>query len=277
MFLSRGVCQPYLFVHLADDDLISSVKAQTKDEDVTQGTEQQGIPERAKYLEKAVEEKEREEAVKRNDGKQKSSTPKMLLAASGLTESYNLKGQTESCSSLQLVDKSSGVSNHHCLISQPASPATVSFLPHGLHLTAEEIEVTPGIEAKTFPEVSLIESIPEIHRSQASIKFIPCCPEIKLRVSPKPDATFSEVVSDHSNGVSNWPLKGSHETEKNQKRPTPSPRKTRQHSSEATCSSCDFNTVRADLLKSKPQNTSPERELRTPRARSNAAGVEESK
>lgn len=277
MFLSSGVCQPYLFIHLADDDLISIVKAQTKDEDVTQGTEQQGIPERAKYLEKAEEEKEREEAVKRSGRKQKSSTPKKLLAASGLTESYNLKGQTESCSSLQLVGKSAGVSNHHCLIAQPTSPATVSFLPHGLNLTAEEIEVTPGIEAKTFPEVSLTESLPESHRSQASVKFIPCYSEIKLRVTPKPDATFSEVVSDHSSGVSNWPLKGSHETERNQKRPTPSPRKTRQYSPEATRSSCDFSTVRADLLKSKPRSTSPDRELRTPRARSNAAGLEESK
>lgn len=283
MFLSRGVLQPHLFIQFAGDDLIGSLKAQTKDEDVNQRREQQGIPERHKYLEMAEEEKEREEARKRSDRKQKknghSSTSKKLLTTNGLTESYIPKGETEmmsstqSCSAHLLVEESVGVSNRHCLLSQPASPATVSFLPHVLHLTAEEIAVTAGIDAETFPELSLIESLPETHRSHVSLKSSPCCPEIKLRVSPKPDAMFSEVVSNHSSG----PLKGSHESEKHQKRPTSSPRKTRQHSPEATCSSRSFNTVRADLLKSKHQTTSPDRELRTPRARSHAAGVDDSR
>lgn len=272
-------------MYLAGDDLIGSLRVQTMDDDVSQRKEEQGIrclPERDKYLERTEEEKDGEEAGKRSDRKQKksehSSTSKKLVTTNGLTEGYIPKGETEtmsstqSCSAHLLAMEPAGVSSRHCLISQPASPATVSFLPHLLHLTAEEIAASPGIEAETFPELSLIESLAETHRSHMSLKSSPRSPEMKLRASAQPAAMFSEeVVSNHYSGVRNGPLKGSLESDQHHKRPTPSPRKTRLRAPEATYSS------HSHFLKSKHQTTSPDREPRTPRARSNAAGVDESR
>lgn len=271
-------------MYLAGDDLIGSLRVQTMDDDVSQRKEEQGIrclPERDKYLERTEEEKDGEEEGKRSDRKQKksehSSTSKKLVTTNGLTEGYIPKGETETMSSTQscsahLLAMEPAVSSRHCLISQPASPATVSFLPHLLHLSAEEIAASPGIEAETFPELSLIESLAETHRSHMSLKSSPRSPEMKLRASAQPAAMFSEeVVSNHYSGVRNGPLKGSLESDQHHKRPTPSPRKTRLRAPEATYSS------HSHFLKSKHQTTSPDREPRTPRARSNAAGVDESR
>lgn len=171
-----------------------------------------------------------------------------------------------------------GVSSRHCPISQPALPITAPTLPHLRHFTAEEIAAAPGIDAETLPEMSFIESLPESHRSHISLTSSPCRPEIKLRAPSQPAATFSEeVMSNPYSGVSNGPLKGSVKSHQHHKEPTPSPRKTRQHFPEATYSSRSLSTVGTDSLKCNHQSTSPHREPRTPRARRDAAEVDESR
>ncbi|XP_051267620.1 microtubule organization protein AKNA isoform X1 [Dicentrarchus labrax] len=226
------------------DDLIGSLTAQTLDEEV----------------------------------RQRRSTSRELGSTNGVVESYISKGETEKISSTAM--ELAGVSNHHCPISQPASHVTAPTFPHLLHFTAEEIAAAPGIEAETFPEMSSIESLPESHRSHmsshVSLKSSPF-PEIKLKAL-QPEATFSEeVMSDHYSRVSTGPLNGSDKSHKPHKQPTPSPRKTRLPSPEVTYSPCSLSRVKDDSLKFKHQTTSPDRELKRPPARSNAAELDESR
>lgn len=242
---------------LAGDDLMGSLKARTVDEEVRQRKEEWGIEclhERDKYLDMTEEEKDGEKAGKRSDRKRRKNEHSALL----------------------LAMEPAGVSNHHCPISQPATAPT---FPHLQHFTAEEIAAAPGIEAETFPEMSFIESLSESHRSHTSPKSSPRCPKIKLRDSLQPAAMFSEeVTSNHYSGASNGPLKGSVKSDKHHKQPIPSPRKTRPHSPEATYSRTrSSRTARAGSLKFKHQTTSPDREQGTPRARSNAAELDESR
>ncbi|XP_027134409.1 AT-hook-containing transcription factor isoform X3 [Larimichthys crocea] len=251
------------------DDLIGSFKALAVDEEVRQWKEEQRMgchPERDKFL--TEEEKDGEEAGKRSDRKSKknehASTSSLDVNAINIAH--------------LLAMEPAGVSSHHCPISQPAPPVTANTFPHLLHFTAAELATCPGIEAETFPEMSFIESLPESPRSNMSLKSSPRCPELKLRASLQPAAMFSEeVVPNHSSGVSNGPLKESDKSNKHQKMPTPSPRKTRQHSPEATHSTRSLSSVGTDSLKCKHQTTSPDREQRTPRARSKAVEVDESR
>lgn len=253
-------CLPisHLSMSLAGDDLTGSLKAWRVDEEVGHMKEEEGIG-----LPETEEENDGEEASKRGYRKRKkrehNSTSRELGTVSGLADNYISKG----------------VSNRHCPISQPASPATAPSLPHLLHFTAEEIAAAPGIEAETFPEMSFTESLPESPRSHTSLKFSPRCAQINFGASLQPAAMFSEeVMSNHSSRVSDGPLKAS---DKHHKQPTPSPRKMKQHSPEATSSKTrSYSTVRADSLKFKHHTTSLDRELRTG-ARRKAAEVDESR
>ncbi|XP_070781121.1 microtubule organization protein AKNA [Enoplosus armatus] len=255
------------------DDLMGSLKAWTVDEEVRQRKGEQGIeclPDT--YLDMTEEERAGEGVGKRSARRRKknehSSTSRGFGTTNGLAESYIFKGFTRSGGAHLLNMEPAGVSNHHCPTSQSDSPVTAPTFPHLLHFTAEEIAAAPGIEAETFPETSFIESLSESRRSHISLKSSPRGPEVMLRAS---------LQSDHHSGVSNGPLKESAKSEKHHKKPTPSPRKTMQHSSDAAYSrSRSLSTVRADSLKF-TETTSPDREPGTPRTRSNAAEVDESR
>ncbi|XP_031133408.1 microtubule organization protein AKNA isoform X3 [Sander lucioperca] len=266
------------------EDLTGSLKARTVDEEVRQRKDEQGtecVPEWDKYL-------DGEESGKRIDTKRKKNnnirTSRELGTTNDLAESYISKGDIEkisstlSCSTRLLAMEPATVSNHHCQISQPASPATALTFPILRHFTAEELAAAPGIDAETFPEISLTESHPESHRSHTSLKSSPH-PDVKLRVSLQPAAMFSEeVMSNPDSAVSNEPLKTSDKSNKSHKQPTPLPRKIRQLSPEATYSRTrSLNIAKADSLKFKHKNPNPDREPRTPRARNNAAEVNESR
>ncbi|KAM9338393.1 uncharacterized protein akna [Symphorus nematophorus] len=262
------------------DDFTGSLTAWTVDEEVKQGIG--CFPETDKYLDMTEEEKDEKKAGKRSDRmrnkNEPSCTSRELGTRNGLTESYTSKGETEkmsstpSCSAHPLAMEPAAVSSHHCQKSQPASPAPT--FPHLLHFTAEEMAAAPGIEAETFPEMSFIESLSESHKSPISFKPSPRCPEIKPRASLQPATMFSEeVMSNHYCGVSNGPLKGSDKSDKQHKRPTPSPRTMKQHS--PMYSACSPKT--AGSLKCKHETTSPDRDPRTRRAKNNAAEVDESR
>ncbi|XP_078127511.1 LOW QUALITY PROTEIN: uncharacterized protein akna [Sander vitreus] len=265
------------------EDLTGSLKAWTVDEEVRQRKDEQGtecVPEWDKYL-------DGEEAGKRIDTKRKKNnirTSTALGTTNDLAESYISKGDIEkisstlSCSARLLAMEPATVSNHHCQISQPASPATALTFPLLRHFTAEELAAAPGIDAETFPEISLTESHPESHRSHTSLKSSPH-PDVKLRASLQPAAMFSEeVMSNPDSAVSNEPLKTSDKSNKSHKPPTPLPRKIRQLSPEATYSRTrSLSIAKAESLKFKHKNPNPDREPRTPRARNNAAEVNESR
>ncbi|XP_037607862.1 microtubule organization protein AKNA isoform X1 [Sebastes umbrosus] len=245
-------------------------------EDLMGRAEEQGIecvPEWDKYFDMTEEEEDGEEAVKRSVRNSKKN--KELGTTNGLAEISS----TGSCSGHLLAMEPARASNHHCPISQPASPVTAPTFPHLLHFTAEEIAAAQGIDAEPFPEMSCTESLPESHRSHISLKSSPRCPEVKLRASLQPAAMFSEaVVSNHYSGASNGPLKASDKSDKPHKKPSPSPRKLKQPSPEATYSrTCSLSTAKADPLKFKHQSPGPDIEPRTPRARSAAAEVDESR
>ncbi|XP_032395438.1 microtubule organization protein AKNA isoform X2 [Etheostoma spectabile] len=253
------------------EDLTGSLKVrQRKDE---QGTE--CIPEWDKYLD--MTEEDREEAGKRIDKKREKnnniSTSRELGTTNDLAESYISKGDIEkigstlSCNARLFAMEPATVSNHHCQISKPASRP-----PHLRHFTAEELAAAPGIDAETFPELSLTESHLESHRSHTSLKSSPY-PDVKLRSSLQPAAVFSEeVMSNPDSGVSNEPLKA---LDKSHKQPT---RKIRQLSPEATYSRTrSLSIAKAESLKFKHKNPNPDREPRTHRARNNAAEVNESR
>jgi len=139
---------------------------------------------------------------------------------------------------------------------------TALTFPHLVHFTAEEIAAGgPGIDAESLPEMSFTESPPESHRSHARSS------------SRQPAAAFSEEgASEHYSGVN----KASLQPGKPHKRPTPSPRKTRPHSPEAT-KNLSLNAAKVNSLKYKPRTASPDKVQKTPRAGSNAAEMDESR
>lgn len=221
------------------------------------------LPDREQHLQSAEDE---EGAGMLSDRRQRWSEG----TKNGSTDGYFPRGVTEFtsfCSAPLSATQPAGDSSRRCPISQHAPVSAVPFLPHLLRLTAEEIAAAPGIEAETFSELSFTESLPETHGSHASLESGPRSPEVTLRASPQPAVLLAgDGVSDVHSGVSRGPLKGP--------RPTPSPRKTRRSSPEATHS---LSAVGPDLLKSQCHTTCPDGGPRTPRARSNAAGVDETR
>ncbi|XP_042251627.1 microtubule organization protein AKNA isoform X1 [Thunnus maccoyii] len=257
------------------DDTVGILRARTEDEEVRQRKEQQYLLERDEYLDMTEEEKDGEEEVKRGYRNKKKiehiSTSGEVRATTGLAGSYINKREnekiswTQSCSA-HLPAVEPAVSNHHCPVYQSTSPLTSSTLPHLLHFTAEEIASAPGIEAETLPDIGFTESLPESHSSCMSLKSSPRCPRKSERGELKglqPAAVFTEP--NQYSGVSNGPLKSD--------KPTPSPRKMRQHSPEATYSRTHaLSPLRADCSKSSPNG-----ELNTPRVRTNADLLNESR
>ncbi|XP_068572795.1 microtubule organization protein AKNA-like, partial [Cebidichthys violaceus] len=255
-------------------------------EDLMGRTEEQGmecVPQWDKYLDMTEEEKDGEEAGTSSDRKRKKnphpSTSTELGTTKGSAERYFSKGEIEEISSTLshlLAMGPATVFNQHCPISQPASPVTAPAFPNFLHFTAEELAAAPGIDAETLPEMSFTESPPESHRSHVSLTSSPRCAEVKLRDPLQPRAAMfsKEGVSNHYSGVNNGPLKASDKSGK----PTPSPRKMRQPSLESTYSRTrSLSKAKADSLKFKHRTASPDKEQQTPRARTNAAEMDESR
>ncbi|XP_068430488.1 microtubule organization protein AKNA isoform X2 [Clinocottus analis] len=213
---------------------------------------------------------------------QKIKKTKHPRTTNGLAESYISKGEIEETSSLQsfsiplLAMRPATVSDPHCPIPQSVS---APIFHHPLHFTAGGITAGPGIEAETLPEMSFTESPSESHKSHVNLKSSSHCDDVKLRASPPPAPVFSkEGVSNHYSEVNNAPLEASDKSGKPHKQPTPSPRKMRQHSSEALCSNNRFlNTAKVDSSKLKHLTASPDNDQRTPRARNNAAEMDESR
>ncbi|XP_013764386.1 AT-hook-containing transcription factor isoform X2 [Pundamilia nyererei] len=194
----------------------------------------------------------------------------------GLAEGYRDKEEKKEISSGQSSSvQLYAVDSVSCPASRSALPIAASILPHRLHFTAEELNTAPGIEAETFPEISFTESFQESNSSHVSLNSSPRCPEIKLRASPQPAALFSEqVISNHYRRLSNGPGKESGKRDKEHSHPTPTPRKIRKHSPEAAYSRTHSpGTVRPN----KQQNTRRDRDVVTPRTRSNAVAEDESR
>ncbi|XP_045923197.1 microtubule organization protein AKNA isoform X3 [Micropterus dolomieu] len=251
------------------DELKDSLKAWTVEEEVRQRKGEQGM-QCLSENDMTEEEKDGVKAGMRS-GKKRNKYEHSYISKGGIEKISSIR----SCSAHLLDMEAAGASSHHRPISQPASAVTVPTFPHLLHFTAEEIAAAPGIEAEILPEMSFIESLSESHRSHVSLETSPRGPKIKLRASLQPATMFSEELkSNHLSGVSHGPLEGSVKSDKHKKQPTPSPRKMRQRSPEAIHSRT--RSVRADL-KLKHQTTSPDGESRTPRARTDAAEVDESR
>uniref|UniRef100_UPI003AAF70CC uncharacterized protein akna n=1 Tax=Centroberyx gerrardi TaxID=166262 RepID=UPI003AAF70CC len=168
-------------------------------------------------------------------------------------------------------------------VSQSPSPPRAPTFPHLLYFSSEEIADVPGIEAETFPEMGFTESLPESYSSRLTHHPKPHWPhesereELNSRTSPKPAAISPEQgMSNHQNGVSNGPTGGSGKSNSNhRKRPTPSPRKMRQHSPEATYSRTrSLSKVWAGSSKSTYQNTSPERTPRESHCKTQARTID---
>nr|XP_046230707.1 microtubule organization protein AKNA isoform X2 [Scatophagus argus] len=269
------------------DNFTGSRKAGEK---VRQSKEKQGmgcLPGRDKYLDMTEEGKDGGEAGKTSNRKknktERSSTARELITTNGSSKSCISKGETwlkssvPSCSAHLLAMEPAGVSSHHCPVSQPASPVTSPTHPHLLHFTPEEVAAAPWIEAETLPEMSFTESLSESQMIHLNLRSSPRCPEIEIRASPQPAAMFSEeVVSNHYNGLNNGRSEGWQKSNKHHKQPTPSARKMRHLSPEDACSSRSLSIVGVDL-KCKHQTTSSDRVLKTPRTKSNAAAVDESR
>ncbi|XP_075936056.1 microtubule organization protein AKNA [Anarhichas minor] len=259
-------------------------------EDLMDRAEEQGmecVPQWDKYLDMTEEEKDGEEAGTSSDRKRKKnrhpSTSRELGTTKGLAERSISKREMEEISPTlyhRLAMGPATVSNHHCPISQPASPVTAPAFPHLCHFTAEELAAAPGIDAETLPEMSFTDSPPESHRSHVSLTSSPRCAEVKLGDPLQPGAAMfsKEGVSNHSSGVNNGPLKASDKSGKPQKQPTPSPRKVRQPSPQSTYSSNrSLSKAKADSLTLQHRTASPDKGQQTPRARTNAAEMDESR
>ncbi|XP_072228677.1 uncharacterized protein akna [Leuresthes tenuis] len=234
-----------------------------------------------KNLGMTEEEKDGEEEGKTTDRNRKKH---QLTDPSGhfgfrnaLAKGCNSKGQNKQISSVRSASvhrsgvEPAVVSRQHCPVSQS--------WPHLFHFTAEELATAPGIDAETFPEMDFTESLPEAHCTYTSPKSSPRCPEMQLRASPQPAASFSEKATlDHFSRLSHVPEEGSEKSDKHHKPPVPQPRKTKQCLSKAIYSSTNsLSTDRKDSSKSQRQNKSCDREPRAPRARCNAAEDEESR
>lgn len=248
--------QNHKSVYLADDDSICSSRARKTVKALSRWREEKG--------DKRAEGGGGEAKVcnglqKRRDV---SSTSNKHVTKNSLSENSMAKEETQMMSptpcssSFPLSFGPAGIPRHHCPTSQPASPARESFLPHLLHLTAEEIAATSLIEAETCPELYLTESLSDAHSSPASLKSSPRSVEIKPRAPPS-----------SSEGPSNR----SHELDQLQKEPPPSANRTKQPSHEAPLSPQSLQR------KSKFQTTFPARGTEIPRARSDSARVDESR
>lgn len=140
--------------------------------------------------------------------------------------------------------------HHHWPVSRSASPATAR-----LSRLLREAPVAPGTEAEALPDRSLIEGLPESHKSHTSLEPSQRGPGTKLRGPPQPAARFYEKVTEV----------------KHPKRATPSPSKRRQCSPEARQSS-PLSAAGTDSSEHRSQTRGPGREQRT-----QEAGLEESR
>lgn len=235
---------PFLstFLSLAGDGRMSSLRqTQIEGEEVRHRKIQQKkehLLKRDKYLDMTEDEKDGKKEGKKSENKRKKHDKSSTLGEFGAMK----------------------MSNHHCPVSQSALAVTAPTFPYPLHFTAEEIAAAPGIEAEIFPEMGSMESLPESHSSHIHLKSSPRCPrksETQELRGLQTAAVSSEQVMANCSGVCNGPLKGSVKSDKQRKMSQPSPGAThlRIHS---------HSTVRADSLTSRQ---SPDRELRTPRAR----------
>ncbi|XP_010794366.1 AT-hook-containing transcription factor [Notothenia coriiceps] len=262
------------------ENLIESFEAQQLARKVGQRKEEPG-KECVSEWEEYTEEKDGEVAEKRSDRKRENDQHKREIGTTnGFSESHTSKEEIEKTNSkpycgAHLSEKEPvRVSTHHRRISHPASPLTALPFPHLLHFSPEEMAAAQGIDTETFPDNSAAESLPESHRSHLSLESSPRCPEVKPRASLQLADMFSdEGTSNHCSRVSTLPSKGQ---DKSDKQPSPSPRKLRQPSPEATYPQTRFLGT-AKSLKFKQKTASPDRESRIPRPRSNAAEVDESR
>ncbi|KAM4634127.1 microtubule organization protein AKNA [Polymixia lowei] len=199
-----------------------------------------------------------------------SDADMITLEANGsfMSNCRNRTPVSDACRSSSLSPSST--SNLLRPISRPPSPSRALRHPHLLHFSAEELAHAPGIEAETFPDMGFTESLPESCSSRLSQPPKPHWPRESERVELKPKvssypATISpdQGMSYQQNGIGERLGKS---TINPRKRPTPSPRKMRHCSHEATSSgNCSLNKSRAASSNSSYEAASPDRGLRTPR------------
>ncbi|XP_008304145.1 AT-hook-containing transcription factor [Stegastes partitus] len=242
--------------------MIGSLKARIEDK------------KRDEHLDMTEEKKVGKKCDRKTKKHKHKSTSGELGATNGLSEGYASRRANEEISSTSYSVQPDGLSNQHCPVSHPASAVTAPSLLHLLHFTPEELAASPGIEAETFPEMDFTESLPESHCSH---KSSPRRAEIKLGASPQPTPRLSkEVPSDHYRRGSKSPGEGSGKS--HHKQPVPSPRKPMNRSPDATYSRTrSVSGVGADSFKCKQKNKGGDRKLKTPRGRSHAAAVDESR
>lgn len=267
-FLHNSMC-------LADEDLIESFEAQQLAGKVGQRKEEPGT-ERVSEWDRYTEETDGEVAWERSDRKRETDQHRRERGTThGFSGEEIEKTNSKPYCGAHLSEREPvRVSTHHRRISPPASPLTALSFPHLLHFTPEEMAAAQGIDTETLPDNSAAESLPESHRSHRSPESSTRCPEVKPRASLQPADMFSdEGTSKHRSRVSKLPSKGQ---DRSDKQPSPSPRKLRQPSPEATYpQSRSLGTAKS--LKFKQKTASPDGESRIPRPRSNAAEVDESR
>ncbi|XP_047425176.1 microtubule organization protein AKNA isoform X2 [Mugil cephalus] len=254
-------------------DMTGNLEAWTQHEEQKE-QEAEPPPEWDEYLGMTEEERDGEEEGQGHGRNGKihdhfsQSGPLHSLCEGSISERENLQtGLTRSYSVPLPSDDLAEVSAHYC-------PESHAF-PHLLHFTAEELASAPGIEAETFPEMGFTESLPESHCSHMSLKSSPRSPDTKLSASPQPAAAFPErVMTNNFSRVNNGPVEGSGKLDERHKQPIPAPRKTRQHSSEVSCSGAG-SRVRTDSVKSKQYNTKLIRDKGQMMSRSRNTAVEE--
>ncbi|XP_040914881.1 microtubule organization protein AKNA isoform X2 [Toxotes jaculatrix] len=248
------------------DGMSSSFKTQTEGEEMRQREEEQKIKHLSE-MDLTEEKKHGEEEKKRSDSKRKEHQPTSTLRELGAADGLAGIRSGRSCGVHPPAVEPAQVSNHHCPVSQSVS--AVPTFPHLLHFTAEEIASAPGIEAETFVEMDFTGSLPESHGSHINLKSSP-------RKSEKQELKRLQTATVFPGQACNGPLlKGSVKPDEHHEHPHCSQRKMSQPSPEATHSRIpSLSRVRADSLKSRQ---SPDRELRTPRSRTKANEVNESR
>ncbi|XP_026152809.1 microtubule organization protein AKNA isoform X2 [Mastacembelus armatus] len=281
----RDISPEELSYSLSDDDMSSS-KADTDGEEMERKKEQgtEHLSESERYLD-MTEEKDVDKDMERTDSnRNKNLTSATEETRNDLAKSYRNReeketiGSTPSCGACLPVIEPAQVSNQHCPVSQSATAIRAPAFPHLLHFTAEEMAGAPGIDAETLPEISFIDGFPESNSSQMSLKSSPRSQISARELDEIPAAAIfpEQVITNRHSGVTNVPSKQTVNSDKHcEPQPDSSLRKMRQPSPKATYSkSHSLNTVRADASKSRQ---SVAREPRTPRIRTKAAGVNESR
>ncbi|XP_033951917.1 microtubule organization protein AKNA [Pseudochaenichthys georgianus] len=257
------------------EDLIESFEAQQLAGKVGQRKEEPGT-ECVSEWDRYTQETDGEVAGERSDRKRENDQHRRERGTThGFSEEEIEKTNSQPYCGADLSEREPvRVSTHHRRISPPASPLTALSFPHLLHFTPEEMAAAQGIDTETLPDNSAAESLPESHRSHRSPESSTRCPEVKPRASLQPADMFAdEGTSNHRSRVSKLPSKGQ---DKSDKQPSPSPRKLRQPSPEATYPQTrSLGTAKS--LKFKQKTASPDGESRIPRPRSNAAEVNESR